>query len=158
MGTNWLLLPSSPKVKSLCTTLSNSTDLAYITAGASSGIGEACAWRLAEAGCKLIITARRIDRLEQLKAQLTERYNVPVHAVQLDMRDLDAVKALPEQLPDEFKQVRHLQSPSVVVPCMSVAQPWPQLQHLTELRALCQLPKGSPDSLPSAVYICSSMK
>eukprot|EP00878_Enallax_costatus_P013588 GHUV01014207.1.p1 GENE.GHUV01014207.1~~GHUV01014207.1.p1 ORF type:complete len:254 (+),score=82.01 GHUV01014207.1:1145-1906(+) len=72
---------------------------------ASSGIGEACAWRLAEAGCKLIITARRLDRLEQLKAQLTEKYKVPVHAVQLDMQDLDAVKALPEQLPEEFKQV-----------------------------------------------------
>lgn len=30
---------------------------------------------------------------------------VPVHVVQLDMRDLDAVKQLPEQLPEEFKQV-----------------------------------------------------
>lgn len=44
--------------------------------GASSGFGEAIAWRLAEAGCKLIITARRLDRLQQLQQQLVEKYQV----------------------------------------------------------------------------------
>jgi NADP-dependent 3-hydroxy acid dehydrogenase YdfG len=44
--------------------------------GASSGFGEAIAWRLAEAGCKLIITARRLDRLQQLQQQLVAKYQV----------------------------------------------------------------------------------
>lgn len=45
-------------------------------AGASSGIGEACAWRFAEAGCKLILSARRTERLNALSKQLTESYKV----------------------------------------------------------------------------------
>lgn len=49
--------------------------VALIT-GASSGFGEAAAWRLAEAGCKLVVVARRGERLEALKAQLVDKYNV----------------------------------------------------------------------------------
>jgi NAD(P)-dependent dehydrogenase (short-subunit alcohol dehydrogenase family) len=47
-----------------------------VCSGASSGFGEAIAWRLAEAGCKLIITARRLDRLQQLQQQLVDKYQV----------------------------------------------------------------------------------
>lgn len=44
--------------------------------GASAGIGEACAWRFAQEGCKLILTARRFERLKDLKDALVDQYKV----------------------------------------------------------------------------------
>uniref|UniRef100_A0A7S0UK52 Ketoreductase domain-containing protein n=1 Tax=Polytomella parva TaxID=51329 RepID=A0A7S0UK52_9CHLO len=73
--------------------------------GASSGIGEACAFRFAEAGCKLILLARREERLQNIKSQLTSTYQVPVHIVAMDVRDIKAIEALPDQLPEEFSKV-----------------------------------------------------
>lgn len=76
------------------------------TAGASSGFGEAMAWRFAEAGCSLVLLARRLDRLESLRDQLQFTYHVPVHTIQLDVRNLAEVDLLPQQLPPEFAEVR----------------------------------------------------
>ncbi|EFJ44998.1 hypothetical protein VOLCADRAFT_94686 [Volvox carteri f. nagariensis] len=73
--------------------------------GASSGFGEAMAWRFAEAGCRLVLLARRQDRLESLRDQLHFTYHVPVHTVQLDVRNIAEVDLLPQQLPEEFATV-----------------------------------------------------
>jgi len=40
--------------------------------GASSGIGEHLAYVLAKAGCKLILTARRVAELDRVKKQCLE--------------------------------------------------------------------------------------
>ena len=73
--------------------------------GASAGIGEACAWRFADAGCKLVLVARRQDRLESLKKVLMDTYNVHVHTVVLDVRDIDALMDMVGSLPDGFKHI-----------------------------------------------------
>lgn len=73
--------------------------------GASSGIGEACAWRFAEAGCKLILTARRTDRLNALSKQLEEKYKAQVHTVTLDVQDHEKTQQFPAQLPEGFQEV-----------------------------------------------------
>lgn len=71
--------------------------------GASSGFGQACARRFAAAGKPLVLCARRADRLEALAAELAGQ--TAVHWVALDVRDRDAVYALPEALPAEFANV-----------------------------------------------------
>lgn len=71
--------------------------------GASSGFGEACARIFAVPGNRLILTARRLARLEQLKKELAEK--CPVHVVQLDVRDRSAVEKTFASLPEEFDEV-----------------------------------------------------
>ncbi|MFB0924311.1 MAG: SDR family NAD(P)-dependent oxidoreductase, partial [Vicingaceae bacterium] len=47
-----------------------SNKVVWIT-GASSGIGEAIAYELAKKGCKLIISARRVDELNRVKVKVS---------------------------------------------------------------------------------------
>lgn len=76
-----------------------------VVTGASAGIGEACALRLAEAGCKLVLLARREERLILLRDEIQAKYKVPVHIQTLDVRDIDKVLELPSTLPSEFSEV-----------------------------------------------------
>ncbi|MEK0422035.1 MAG: hypothetical protein RLZZ161_1886, partial [Bacteroidota bacterium] len=55
--------------------------------GASSGIGLACAELLAAAGYDLILTARRQERLDEIKQRLSAAHSVSVQTLQLDVRD-----------------------------------------------------------------------
>lgn len=62
-----------------------------VVTGATSGIGEACARRLAEAGCPLVLVARREDRLARFADELGGLHGVDVRTVALDVRDRQAV-------------------------------------------------------------------
>ena len=79
--------------------------IALIT-GATSGIGEACARKFAQGGYNLILTARRKEKLEEIKAQLeAENDNVKVRTLVFDVRDADAAKAAIDSLEDEWQKV-----------------------------------------------------
>ena len=55
--------------------------------GASSGIGKSTAYFFADQGCKLILTARRQERLQQMAKEITAKYNVAVLPLVLDVQD-----------------------------------------------------------------------
>jgi 3-hydroxy acid dehydrogenase / malonic semialdehyde reductase len=70
--------------------------------GATSGFGKACAERFAAEGWRLIVTGRRTDRLKELTDQWSD---VPVYAVELDVRDLAAVETMVRNLPAGFRDI-----------------------------------------------------
>lgn len=80
------------------------TKTAFIT-GASAGIGAACAEILAREGYRLLLAARRIDRMHELAAKLRKQYHADVHAVALDVRDHAAVTQTFENLPTAWQQI-----------------------------------------------------
>lgn len=73
--------------------------------GASSGIGMATAEIFAQHGHRVILTGRRLERLEMLKNRFDDLYKNDVWVCTFDIRDPQAVEAAIRQLPDDWKQV-----------------------------------------------------
>ena len=72
--------------------------------GASSGIGYSCAVRFADAGSRLILAARRKDRLEALATDLRSK-GAEVLTFELDVRDREAVEGALGNLPEHWRSV-----------------------------------------------------
>ncbi|HET9804280.1 MAG TPA: SDR family oxidoreductase [Candidatus Acidoferrum sp.] len=56
-----------------------------LVTGASAGIGKALTEELAAGGANLILTARRIDRLEEIAASLRSRHKIKVEVFEADL-------------------------------------------------------------------------
>lgn len=79
------------------------TDRVALVTGASSGIGEAVALRVAELGMKLAICARRSDRLDGLAARIRATHpRAEVEPIRCDMRDEAAILAMFEHIRARF--------------------------------------------------------
>jgi uncharacterized protein len=65
-----------------------------LVTGASAGIGAEFARQLAERGASLVITARRLDRLESLATELRAKHDVRIECVAADLSDRSAVASL----------------------------------------------------------------
>ena len=72
-----------------------------IVFGATSGIGEALANLLVKEGYKVLITGRRIDRLESIQALNPTQYVVKEH----DITDINATNKIFEELPSIFEKI-----------------------------------------------------
>ncbi len=83
-------------------------DKTVLITGASSGIGEACAYTFAQAGARLILLARRRERLEEIAHTLHEQYGAKVLTLELDVRDREAITSTLTHIPSEFSDVDFL--------------------------------------------------
>jgi 3-hydroxy acid dehydrogenase / malonic semialdehyde reductase len=79
--------------------------IALIT-GATSGIGKATAFSLAQLGFKIIATGRRKDRLEELKNELPAQTDLLTLC--FDVRDKETVSEILSSLPAEWKNIEIL--------------------------------------------------
>lgn len=79
--------------------------VAFIT-GATSGFGRATARRFAEAGWSLVLSGRRLERLQALQQELGDK--VAVHIAELDVRDAKAVQQMVDDLPEGFARIHSL--------------------------------------------------
>ncbi len=76
----------------------------FIT-GASSGFGKSCAELFAKKGSKLIIAARRKERLNALSKMLELKYKTETKVLELDVRNRREVERTIKNLPEKWKNI-----------------------------------------------------
>ena len=81
--------------------------IVFIT-GASSGIGASCARVFAAQGAKVLLCARRLERIQALTDELQKQHGVAAHAFQLDVRNQPAVEKAVAGLPSEWEAIEVL--------------------------------------------------
>jgi NADP-dependent 3-hydroxy acid dehydrogenase YdfG len=78
--------------------------IVFVT-GASSGIGAACARAFSRAGARLVLAARRRERLETLAGEVEAEGAPRPHVIGLDVRDPASVEKAVRSLPPEWSAV-----------------------------------------------------
>lgn len=73
--------------------------------GASSGIGAATALAFAAEGARLLLAARRVEKLAAVAAEALQRGAEAVHTLSLDVRDRKAVEQAIAKLPAEWAAI-----------------------------------------------------
>ena len=91
-----------------------------LVTGASSGIGEATARELAAAGAKVALGARRVERLETLKAEI-EAAGGTALALGLDVTSRESVQAFVDAARERFGRVDVIVNNAGVMPLSPLA-------------------------------------
>jgi 3-hydroxy acid dehydrogenase / malonic semialdehyde reductase len=81
--------------------------IAFVT-GASSGFGEATAYKLAKNGMNLIICARRFEKIKKIASDIKKKFKVKVLPLELDVRKYKDVKKTIKELPKEWRKIEVL--------------------------------------------------
>ncbi|WP_312095023.1 SDR family oxidoreductase [Niallia sp.] len=95
--------------------MSNIQDKVVIITGASSGIGEATAKELAAKGAKLVLAARREDRLEKLQQDIQNTGGPVIYKV-IDVTSYEQMEELAEMALKEFGKIDVLVNNAGVMP------------------------------------------
>jgi NADP-dependent 3-hydroxy acid dehydrogenase YdfG len=80
-------------------------DKIVFVSGASSGIGKAVARKFAKEGAILLLCARNINRLHNLKEELEKEFEARVYSYELDVRDRAGVDRVFESIPEELRNI-----------------------------------------------------
>lgn len=78
--------------------------IVFIT-GASSGIGLSCSKIFAEHGARLILAARRVERLKKLSQELNKEFDTEVKVLELDVRNQKLVAKAVSGLRGDWKKI-----------------------------------------------------
>lgn len=95
-------------------------DKVILITGASSGIGEAIARELAAAGARVMLGARRVDRLERLAAEIRSAGGTAM-VRSLDVTDREDVAAFAEAARAEWRRVDVIVNNAGVMPLSPLA-------------------------------------
>ncbi|MGG6310275.1 SDR family oxidoreductase [Paenibacillus macerans] len=95
--------------------MSGINEKVVIITGASSGIGEATARLLAEQGARVVIGARRVDRLEALASDIRAAGGT-IELQPLDVTELDQMQAIVRLAQDRFGRLDVIVSNAGVMP------------------------------------------
>jgi 3-hydroxy acid dehydrogenase / malonic semialdehyde reductase len=81
------------------------TNKIILITGASSGIGQSCARLFAAQGAKVILSARRVDKLQVLEQELNQQHGTCCYLLPLDVRNKSEVQSQLESLPNEWQVI-----------------------------------------------------
>lgn len=76
-----------------------------IITGASSGIGEACAHACAREGARLILLARRKEKLKSVAQNINKEFGTETHLAFFDIRNRKEVEKFVAGLPEEWSKI-----------------------------------------------------
>jgi len=96
--------------------------IVFIT-GATSGIGWATAIKFAIMGFDIIITGRRIERLQLLTKDISQKYNVRVLALTMDIQNKDDIYNQIDSLQNNWKNI------SILINNAGLAQGFTDILH-----------------------------
>ena len=82
----------------------NLTGRVAVITGASSGLGKQMSKAFAEQGADLVLLARRIEKLEELKKELEEK-GIKVLALKCDVTSVDDIKSAAKEAEDTYGKV-----------------------------------------------------
>ncbi len=85
--------------------MTNLAGRTVVVTGASAGIGRAVALAFGSAGCRLVLAARRREKLAELERALRERHGAESLTMELDVRDRGAVESTLGALPPAWSEV-----------------------------------------------------
>ncbi|MEW5873961.1 MAG: SDR family oxidoreductase [Candidatus Zixiibacteriota bacterium] len=83
----------------------NWKDRLVLVTGASAGIGEATARAFAKEGARLILIARRLDRLEKLSRTLKEQFGTDSLTLPMDLRKYESIPEDLEKIPADWRTI-----------------------------------------------------